>query len=550
MSNSKSDDSLLPRPVEDLPDYAYANARQNLADKLAECFSLSEPAAHAIADAAVDPSAVRKSIGEAHDLRVEEIRVPGGNLLAIRTEVWAQYVMPDPRNPRIGPSRRHPFAVTPGSAGEDSRFRPVPEPTSPTDRPDAPELEVQVESRDHLAWASLQASKYVLAENDWRKSIASQGVMEPVWLAATSYRHADGSEARTVPTTIEGSSRTTAVHDLLGIVSSDVPYGRSDAKFRADIRKLNEARDSGITGEQQITLRCARIPALIVVGFRRHKGVDTKFPTAVKSLVALRHVDPPKPWGDGPENESLADEVLDEMGRQGLITANERAYLAGSCTREEARAAHLPDDPARRSVRIMHRLVSTDEQVKGAIRKAVTSQSTRKNISPKLINEMATALILRATSGDAKDVDQLRRYMRHAYGKAVHKNPWEATNRGTNELEAAALEEVARAITSNGVDDPGPASLELAVRAAYPLLVQKRITADRGTQNNDQPDRRSPGEVLDTMRRSQKGVRQLAQALRDFDADEQIRAVDELGTVRAAARRVRRSARHRPLPPR
>ena len=55
--------------------------------------------------------------------------------------------------------------------------------------------------------------------------------------------------------------------------------------------------------------------------------------------------------------------------------------------------------------------------------------------------------------------------------------------------------------------------LELAVRAAYPLVVSGRLNADRGSSRNDQPDRRTPGEVLDAMRRSLHGVRQLGQAL-------------------------------------
>ena len=57
------------------------------------------------------------------------------------------------------------------------------------------------------------------------------------------------------------------------------------------------------------------MPALILVGFRPNSTGTTGFPTAVKSLVALRHVDPPKPWGEGPANEALADEVLDELFR-------------------------------------------------------------------------------------------------------------------------------------------------------------------------------------------------------------------------------------------
>ena len=219
------------------------------------------------------------------------------------------------------------------------------------------------------------------------------------------------------------------------------------------------------------------------------------FPTAIKSLVALRHVDPPKPWGDGPENESLADEVLAELYRRGLITLSEQAYLGGACTRTEAVAAHLPDDPACRAARILNMFTTPDSQVNQAIRIAVTSQSTRKRLTPKLKNQLATALILRALNADSDRSDQVRRYMQHAFGKATHREEWESTNRNTADLVAKALQEVTNAITSGDMES-GPASLELAVRAAYPLVVQGRLNADRGSANNEQPDRRTPGETL------------------------------------------------------
>src|SRR5262249_3310249 len=156
---------------------------------------------------------------------------------------------------------------------------------------------------------------------------------------------------------------------------------------------------------------------------------NTTFPTAVKSLVALRHVDPPKPWGEGPENESLADEVLDELFRRNLISEAQRNYFAGAYTRAEAAAAHLPDDPVLRASQIVHPFTSSSEEIYEAIRVAVTSQSTRKRITPKLCNELATALVLRAVAADASKTDQIRRYMRHAFGKAVHRERWDSTGR-------------------------------------------------------------------------------------------------------------------------
>lgn len=534
MKKVYSEDHVLPRPVEHLPEYANARSRQTLADRIINAFGSSAKAASTIANAVVDPTAVRKSIGEPTDPEVEEISVPGGTLLGIRTMVWARRLMPDPRNPRLLPSRRHPFAVEPGTGGEDAKFRPVPEPRSKDGAsPETAELSVDVESQHHLMWASQQAASYVLTENDWRSSIASQGVMEAVWLVPTTYQHGDGSAPATTLTTVEGSSRLTSVHDLLKVRSADVPYDDNESKLRAHIRKLNEVLDRGPALDDLIALRCERIPALILVGFRRHPSGNTAFPTAVKSFVALRHVDPPKPWGEGPENESLADEVLDELYRQGLISTTERDYFAGACTRAEAKAAHLSDDPVVRAARIVHLFTSGDERISEAIRIAVTSQSTRKRITPKLCNELATALILRATAEDPARTDQVRRYMRHSFGKYVHREKWESTGRDTELLAKEALKEVRRSIGNENVSDTGPASLELAVRAAYALVVSGRLNADRGTRNNEQPDRRTPGEVLDAMRRNTQGIFQLAQSLRDFATDsQQIRAVDENGQVK------------------
>src|SRR6266436_1003746 len=386
---SSKEYTVLPRPAERLPDYAHAKARQALAEKLEEAFRLSRAATAAISNAVVDPAAVRKSINDPAAPTVESIAVPGGTLMGIRTSVWARRVTPDARNPRTLPSRRHPFAVEPGTGGEDSKFRPVPEPRTPVGlSAEIAELAVQIENREHLHWASQQAAGYVLANNNWKDSIASQGVMESVYLVATTYCHEDGTEPVTTLTTVDGSSRLTATHEILGIRSSDVPYDDQDTKFRAHIRKLNEEYDRGADKSVLDALRCERIPALILVGFVPYHSGTTAFPTAVKSIVALRHVDPPTPWGDGPENESLADEVLDELHRRNRISEIQHAYYAGSCTRAEARSAHLSDDPAIRAADIVGLLANPDQRFCTAIRVAVTSQSTRKRIGMKLRNDL------------------------------------------------------------------------------------------------------------------------------------------------------------------
>lgn len=514
MPKQNLDDHVLPRPVGRLPEYANAKARTNAAAKLTGLFGLSEVAARSFADAAVDPAELRKAADAP-----ERIPVPGGTILGIRANAWSRRIVPDPRNPRIGPARRHPFAVDPGTS-EDSRFRPVPEPASDGDRP---ELAVDIESREHLTWAADQAKRYVLHENDWRDSIKSQGVMTEVWVAATTYRHNDESRDVCMPTTAEGSSRMTGVHDILGERSVDLGYDTGDRQMRSVTRRLNEAFDRG--APDTVAMRCEIVPALFLVGFEPHHGGTEEFATAVKSLVALRHVDPPKPWGEGPEMESLADAALKELERQGVLTPERREWMAGSITRREAEKAHLSRDPAIRAAAIVEVFASDDPATRDAIRLAVTAQSTRKRMTPKLLNQLATALIVRAVSGAGDHSDRIRRYMRHGFAKALNTGAWEATTRPTEELVEAALSEL-----SADPDDGGPASLELAARAAYPLITSLRLWGDQGS-GRDQPDRRTPGEVIDVMRRNPAGVHQLGRALTDHAAAIPIRAVDASGAI-------------------
>src|SRR2546430_9676714 len=83
-----SNEQILPRPPEKLPNYADARARQNLAEKLVSAFELSEAAAAAFANAEVDPSAVRRAIGDLNEVpNAERIAVPGGKDLGLRAEV-------------------------------------------------------------------------------------------------------------------------------------------------------------------------------------------------------------------------------------------------------------------------------------------------------------------------------------------------------------------------------------------------------------------------------------------------------------------------------
>jgi hypothetical protein len=430
--------------------------------------------------------------------------------------------MPNPRNPRVGPARRHPIAVRPGST-EEAHFRPIPE--SEPDADGRPELHLNIESREHLTWSSVIAKKYILKDNDWRMSIRNQGVMTEVWLAAVTLVHGDGSLPVTVPVTSEGSSRLTACHDILDIRSADVPYARDDRALRSIVRSLNDAVASGPSVEQAESLRCETIPALLLVGFEPHPGSTATFATAVRSLVALRHVEPPKPWNEAAKMGSIADTVLEALSTQGLLTPEEELWLLGALTPEEAADKGFSADPAVRAARIVRLLTDTDPSIYQTIRVAITGQTTKQRITNKFKLEVAAALILRAVEGaeEGQKISDIYRGLQTGFSDTLASQPWRATYRPTNEVVGAAVAELARGSES------GAASLELAARAAYPLVVSRQLFPDRGSSNNDQPDRRAPSGVIERMRTSEWGVRQLGQAIEDHAANRPIRAVGQAG---------------------
>lgn len=533
--------SAFPRRVAAPPQLADVRARKSFAERL-QCFGFTEGVARCIADAAVDPSAARKFIGEPEDPNFEIRRTPIGLVKGIPVEVYATRVTPDPRNPRTSPEKKHPFAVEPGTGDSSRRYPPVPDPRS-AESPGAPELLVNILSRDHLASAHSMAASYIASHNDWEDSIRNQGVMEPIWLAATTYRHADGSPDVVVLTTVDGSSRLTAVHkilrdkaaDFLKLKSADVPYrGEDDAKFRADLRRMTEwiERD-GISDSESAVLRNVVVPAFIIVGFKSERP-GTTFHTAVKSLVALRHVDPPTPWGTGPEHESLADQVLDQLETDTVITADEASYLRGSLTRDEAAKANLSPDPTIRATRIIDVFLSRDDAITNAIRTAVTAQSTRKQSSPKLMRELAAVLILRGLDLSPRDAEQKRKYLIKAIPAAAERRArgavdWHATGKSHDQLMLEALEELGAA-QKEGNDEPGPATVELAVRSILPLIAHNALTGTRGFDRSAQSDERPPSLVIDAMRQTNRGVRQLGEVLREYsDGKKAFRAVDVTG---------------------
>ena len=198
----------------------------------------------------------------------------------------------------------------------------------------------------------------------------------------------------------------------------------------------------------------------------------------------------------------------------------------------DLRSAEVPYDRDERRFRTHIRKLNEDIAAAGtdhdprtheAVHVAITSQSTRKKTSPKLLFDLATSLVLRSVpEEDTRRRERIRRYLKEGFSNELAKEEWEATFRSAEELAAAALSEAESGI-------PGPATRELAARSAYPLVVSGQLL-DR-SRDLDQPDRRKPGEVINRMRATPDGVYQLRQVLVDAAGGRRIRMVDTTGQV-------------------
>ena len=114
--------------------------------------------------------------------------------------------------------------------------------------------------------------------------------------------------------------------------------------------------------------------------------------------------------------------------------------------------------------------------------------------------------------------------MRNAFGQAVYDEDVGEHRQGHRHARSRTRpEEVLEVIGDENITDPGPASLELAVRAAYPLVVTGGLTDDRGSANNDQPDRRILAKCSTRCAAASRASTNSPRRCTDFAAGEPIR---------------------------
>ncbi|MEV5339540.1 hypothetical protein AB0K93_13775 [Streptomyces sp. NPDC052676] len=536
------------RPADDVPldmDAGWQPAnwplpRVNAVDNLSDALSsrgFTEGTVRVLSHGAVRPDELRRKLSDPAELRVQ-----GGTLLIAETRLWSAAVVPHPANPRE--YGRRSYALGGAAAG----LRVLPEPTTSAESP--AELEILVDSPGTLATRLEDAQGRLAKDNPLGEDVAVEGVLQPLTVVPMTVRHRNGHRPAALLIAADGSSRISAVHELLDYAPSKVAYEwSSDSRlFRREvnrwIRLVQKQGWESLSEAEQQKVRVLTVPARVVIGFRPNERTLLPFHTAVRNFIGLTHIRPPKPYGSAVENEAKADAVLDALAqptrtRPARISELEKQWFAGVITAEDAEAEGFSPHRDVRAAAICRSVLggSTKRRVNDGIRSLTAKQKPTREDRV----DLAVELIIRPYRTEQNDLLQRVRPRRAVLQRALRLPEIErhlrtelrlegATADGPSleDLRDAALEEVEYGLGDNG--ELGPAQTELATKAAYYMAVADPMALQRevfgGTAYEDD---RSPATVLRAMLSRSRGVHQAYEVVRAGRRGETLYEVDEKG---------------------
>lgn len=484
----------------------------------------SEGAARVIARGAVRPDEMRLRLA-----RPAELRVPGGVLLVVETPVWSAAVVPYPNNPRELGTRVYPLAVTGDVAPEN---RPLADPVEQEDRPF--ELTLAVANREHLAARLRGAELWLTEHNPLAGDIGDQGVLQPVTLVALTVEHADGQPPVTVLAAADGSSRTSAAHILLGLDAGDIAYhlGRDDRAFRQTVGAVIRAATgdgwADLTEARQRGARVLTLPARVIVGWRPNPGSAVTFPDAIRALIGLMHINPPRSYGSAVENNAVADAVLDTLRRPlrtrpPVLDDYQRRWFAATMTERERAQADLPPELDVRAAQIVRHLLFGGRTTAGRVNRGIRAVTAESSPTANNRVDVCVELILRPWfSVHTDEAPSVRTARRAALQRALRMaeisdepnvdlfedQPGNPDRWSLEEVRDTALTEIADTSSASGLQS---AQVELAIKALYymvtaePMAV-RRERVGRLDASGGQKDGRSPALVLREMVSTERGV--------------------------------------------
>ncbi|MFF4243958.1 hypothetical protein ACFYY2_05730 [Streptomyces sp. NPDC001822] len=508
-----------------LPDGLPALPRTAAVRKLASTLvtqGFSEGAATAVARAIARPEEARKRLQNP-----DIMRVPGGILHTITTQVWAPAVCHFPGNNREAGYRVYPLsgALSPGHFPPLRGLEAAPGETG--------ELVLQAQSRAHVVSAMDKSNSFLARHNDLAETIGQHGILRELLLTVVRIDHESVDEPPVWALAgADGSSRISASHRIHALGASDVLYGLpgDDRKYR---QLLSQVLGTGERPREEVTpddvkrARALVAPATLVLRFVPDEGSQLQYDQAVKFIVGITHVEPPKPWGTASENDALADPVIEEFLRAGRLTRTRAEWFAADLTPEEVRSNVLDPWPDTRVAEIVSTFLNTEEHA--LFRKGVLRITAKSKVTADFKAKVVTEMILRpwrAANADADAADRVSG-TRSTLQRMLKWTPLQAAGwhtSGDNDPDKM-LEAALRNLKEGGTAEE--AGVELGVRGGYYLAVHGTLVREARGRTVDY---RTPSSVLQRMTENPHGLRTLHRAIVDGRQNRKPQRVDEVGT--------------------
>lgn len=514
-SNQLVGPSRIPR----LPELAKMPSVRRLRDAL-KARGHHEHSASAIALAVCDPAAARRQLDEPGRLRVV-----GGHLEVIQTDVWTPALIPYPVNPRASTSFVFPVEA------KAERRAPLPD-LVPSDDPSACELVIPEMATSRLIGALDAQTELLRSTNDLSESVGLLGVREPLLLLplVVANPEATHNEQTAVLSTVDGSSRLTAALKHLDLTPADVllHLARDERRLRQKIGAvlaLRERPQGALADEEFSELRALASPATIIVGFVADEPTAT-LAEAISSRLGALHVDPPRPWSDSSRLDVQLDVALNALEIAGQIDADENAWLGGRMSPDDATRAGLQASPDVRASCLKQFLTRPDSSVSKALRN-LTSKS---RITPRMRAELAAEGAIRSFRSELTEaqMSSARALLTAVYQMDEVKSPHPLSPRikGPEDRASGTVRDAIDELRTYG--GPGPLVRQLLLLASY-WLAKHRVVG-RQTRGG-QSDRRDITTVLSLMMSTEQGVRQLIAIIEDGRKGLHPRQVDAAGRV-------------------
>ncbi|WP_433057080.1 hypothetical protein [Dactylosporangium sp. CS-033363] len=516
----------MPRPLRRLPDLPDPSDIRTLRAQAKKLLGMSDRAAGALSTMWVHPEEVLPQIANPR-----RMRIPGGDLLYIEGRAWTPRLLADFANPRNAADYSYALA---GAGGDVFKAEVA---------ADAAELQITVSGRDALLDALEIAMDKTRGKNEPFPPIREQGIMDAPFGVMAVLKFGDGDTDIAVPLVKEGSSRISWAHHILGVMPEEtlVQMPSSSRPIKEFVDGINEIVSKpmeDITGDERARVRCATVNFILIVGFEADAGNAPNLAEAIKVKVAQEHLNVKVDWTAAAQNSVMADDCLAATWAANLLDSrDEYNWLLGHLDRQAASDAGVAQYPDDRFARLLWLFTTKKKAVHDAIRRPIafvlrkeTGRKSQVRKTTKL--PLGIELVAREFRGTNRYLPSvIERIIKVMTSGAditnIASNPeWQPTRQPLKSLLNGARKE-----QQHG--NPGPASIELAVRALYYAAIYDVLRIPRNDLGAGK-DRRPIAELLEDMLGSPAGIEQLGHIIEDGRAERAPRLRDENGKATAS----------------